>query len=205
MKKNRIFSEKERHFLRDNIPGRSFTETADLFNTWIDEDNSEHGTPIVASQVRAFSKNHKIPNGRDTRFKKGQVAHNKGKYCRHSQASEFKKGNVPANHRPTGSTRTSVDGYIEIKVAEPRKWRQLHRVVWEESYGPVPKGHVVIFGDGNKQNVTLENLLLVTRSELARLNQRGLFGGSAELTKTGILVARLINKISSAKRKGKDV
>ena len=28
----------------------------------------------------------------------------------------FKKGNVPANHRPIGSERITVDGFVEIKV-----------------------------------------------------------------------------------------
>ncbi len=33
----------------------------------------------------------------------------------------FAKGNVPPNHRPVGSERISKDGYIEVKVAEPKQ------------------------------------------------------------------------------------
>ena len=45
----------------------------------------------------------------------------------------FAKGNVPPNHRPVGSERISKDGYIEVKVAEPNKWRLKQRVVYEEA------------------------------------------------------------------------
>ena len=33
-------------------------------------------------------------------------------------ASRFKKGNVPKCHRPVGSERVNVDGYVEVKVAD---------------------------------------------------------------------------------------
>ena len=52
----------------------------------------------------------------------------------------FAKGNVPPNHRPVGSERISIDGYIEVKVAEPDKWRLKQRVVYEEAKGESPEG-----------------------------------------------------------------
>lgn len=66
-----------------------------------------------------------------------------------------------------------------------------------------PKGHVVIFADGNQQNVTIENLLLVSRRELAVMNKRGLIANSAELTKAGVMVADIYLKIGERKRKRK--
>lgn len=43
----------------------------------------------------------------------------------------------------------------------------LHVVVWEEANGPVPKGMIVVFKDGDTMNVTLENLEIITRQEAA--------------------------------------
>jgi hypothetical protein len=34
----------------------------------------------------------------------------------------------------------------------------LHRLIWEEAHGKVPPDHVVIFNDGNKENIVIENL-----------------------------------------------
>lgn len=46
----------------------------------------------------------------------------------------------------------------------------VHVLLWEEYNGKVPSNHAVVFKDGNKQNITIENLELVTRAELMRRN-----------------------------------
>jgi len=205
----RRYDEEERRFLRDNIPGRSYAEITATFNAWNTHfpllEDRVPSPPITPTQVNSFCGNNNISTGRTGHFQKGQAAHNKGKKWRpewRKSSTRFKKGNIPPNHRPVGSTRISRDGYTEVKVAEPKKWRLLHLITWEKAYGKVPKGHVVIFGDGNKQNFDLDNLLLVTRAQLVRLNQQKLIGASVELTKTGILVADVLNKIGKRKRGG---
>ena len=44
-------------------------------------------------------------------------------------------------------------------------------VVWEAANGPTPKGHAIVQIDGDWRNCEPDNLELVTRAELARLNQ----------------------------------
>ncbi|SEN44284.1 HNH endonuclease signature motif containing protein [Nitrosomonas marina] len=109
------------------------------------------------------------------RFTEGIVPFNKGKAhpsVGNSSKHWFRRGMKPANHRPVGSTRLSKDGYIEIKVAEGRfKWRLLHREVWKKHHGSYPpKGHAIVFIDGNKQNCDINNLQLITRAELMQRN-----------------------------------
>ncbi|KAA0944169.1 HNH endonuclease [Sporosarcina sp. ANT_H38] len=48
------------------------------------------------------------------------------------------------------------------------------RLIWKNAYGPIPNGHVVIFGDGNQCNCELNNLVLVSRRILSVLNGRNL-------------------------------
>lgn len=90
---------------------------------------------------------------------------------------------------------------MEIKIADPGKWKSKHIILWEEANGPVPKGHVVIFSDRNQQNVTLDNLLLISRQELAVMNKRGLIANNAELTKTGVAIADIYLKIGERNKK----
>ena len=78
-------------------------------------------------------------------------------------------------------------------------WRQLHLIMWEEAHGPIPKGHLVIFKDGNRQNCVLENMALITQAENAVMNKQGLRYETAEHTETGILIAKI--KIAARKRK----
>ncbi len=61
---------------------------------------------------------------------------------------------------------------MHIKVAEPNKWQMIHVYIWEQKHGKIPKGHCVIFKDKNTLNTRLDNLMLVTRAELVRLNQK---------------------------------
>ena len=77
----------------------------------------------------------------------------------------FRKGNIPANHKPIGYERINVDGYVEVKVAEPNKFRLKHRIVWEENFGTIPPGYNVQFRDKNRQNLQPDNLYLISRSD----------------------------------------
>lgn len=104
------------------------------------------------------------------RFREGHRPANKGKKMPPETYSKvaptmFRKGNVPANHRPVGSERVNADGYVEIKVAEPNRWKSKHRVVWEQEYGPIPKGSNVQFKNGDRQDIRIENLYLISRQD----------------------------------------
>lgn len=51
--------------------------------------------------------------------------------------------------------------------------RYVHRAVWEEANGPIPKGFVVHHINGNKQDNRLENLQLMSHSEHSAQHHRG--------------------------------
>ena len=112
----------------------------------------------------------KSPASIAARFQKGSVPLNKGKkvspeaYSK-MQPTMFKKGQNPVNHRDVGSERVNMDGYIEIKVAEPNRWRLKHRVIWEQVNGAIPKGFNVQFKNHNRQDCRIENLYLISKAE----------------------------------------
>lgn len=89
-------------------------------------------------------------------------------------------------------------GYITVKTEGPahnmktkRNYRYKHLVVWEAYNGPVPDGHVVRFLDGNKQNCSIENLGLFSRSESVYMNLLDYNEVVAEARETVILLAKL--------------
>ena len=113
------------------------------------------------------------PNAVAHRFKKGSIPPNKGKKMSpeiYEKVKEtmFKKGNSPVNHREVGSERINVDGYIEIKVAEPNRWRLKHRLIWEQHNGIIPEGCNVQFKNHNTLDCRIENLYLISKSEQMR-------------------------------------
>ena len=110
-------------------------------------------------------------------FKKGSIPSNKGvKGFMKKNRTSFKPGNLPLNTKRKGSisTRRDKNGnmYMHIKVEEPSKWQMLHVYIWESKYGKTPKGHCLIFKDKNTLNPRLDNLMLISRAELVRLNQK---------------------------------
>ena len=104
------------------------------------------------------------------RFQKGLIPANKGKkmspeaYAKAAHTM-FKKGQIPVNHREVGSERVNADGYIEIKVAEPSRWRLKHRVIWEQVNGAIPRVHNVQFKNHNPLDCRIENLYLISRED----------------------------------------
>jgi hypothetical protein len=174
--------------------------------------NERFGTNLPATTILSLTFRNGLKNERDcrfnkgyepTQFKKGLTPWNKGKKGVNfgGKQTQFKAGNLPRNYKPVGTQRTNAGGYVEIKIADPKTWKPKHIIVWEATNGPVPKGNVVLFADGNQQNVTLENLLLISRSKLAVMNRRGLMSGDPELTKTGVVIADIYLKIGERKRK----
>lgn len=162
--------------------------------------NDTFGTSYTNQQMRSYKQNHKLNSGYCAQFPKGHVPWTKGmKGVHFSPGTEFKKGNQPSNHREIGSRRVTVDGYHEEKIADPNKWKQVHRLMWENAYGPIPKGENIIFLNGNKDDLRLENLEMVTHRENLQLMRKGLRFDNEELTKVGVAVAKL--EIACAKKK----
>lgn len=124
----------------------------------------------LSYRSRAGAKGAQYPEARAHCFQKGHIPQNKGKkmppevYAKVARTM-FKKGGTPVNHREVGSERVNVDGYVEIKVAEPNKWRLKSRVVWEQAYGEIPPGSNIQFKDHNPLNLSLDNLYIITRAE----------------------------------------
>lgn len=186
-------------FIRENIKNMIWKELTIKFN-------ETYGTNLSYKALAATGKRYKIQTGRTGQFPKGLTPWNKGMKGLSfpgMEATQFKPGNVPHTWVPIGSERITKDGYIQVKIQDGKKqknWRGKHILVWEEANGPLPPGHAIIFGDGNKRNFDLDNLILVSRAQLVRMNQRGLIQDNAELTKTGILIADIYNKIGERKR-----
>lgn len=191
-----LYTPEEVAFLKSTIPGISFRDLTALFNT-------RFGLELSLSQVRAACKNRGLSNGRDGRFPTGSIPHNKGKKGVGGWApTQFKKGSRPHNWQPIGSERVNGDGYVDIKIAEPHQWRAKHLLLWERENGPLPKGYAIIFADGDRRNFAPGNLVKVSRKELLYLNQKGLIYNNAELTKTGINVAKVAVKIFEKVKSG---
>lgn len=187
-------------FMIENYQGKDNIELAELLNKRFNlNTNGDRVSNVKANLKRrkGINLNTGINKGC---IKKGNVPFNKGKKMSKEQYNKckntmFKKGNIPANHRPIGSERITVDGIVEIKIAEPNKWKAKARVIYEKEFGTIPEGYIIIYLDGNKQNLEPNNLEAISRKENLIMNHNKLRYNNKETTETALTLAKLMSKV----------
>lgn len=164
--------------------------------------NEKFGMEKSENAIHAVMGKRKITSGRTGRFKNGDPTWNagtKGLKLTKANKGSFTKGNAPANRKPIGSERIcSKEGYVLIKVNEedpntgsPTRYKHKHVHIYEQHYGPVPDGMVVVFKDSDILNFDPENLVLVSRSELLRMNKHRYKMVPGELKPTVLALSKL--------------
>ena len=162
----RVYTDEQIEFLKTNVAGRPIRALTTLFNV-------QFGLQKRHTAIKTLLGRLGVSNGLGSGFKLGQGR----------------------PHKPVGSECIGGGGYVYMKDANSQ-WRPKHVLVWEALHGPTPKGYAVIFGDGDDRNFDPDNLLMVSRQELAVLNAFCLHGVNANLTKAGVALADLYMKIS---------
>ncbi|MGH8417987.1 MAG: HNH endonuclease signature motif containing protein [Pseudomonas sp.] len=119
--------------------------------------------------------------GVGSRFQKGHASWNKGiSFISGGRSAEtrFKAGTLNGRaaqlHMPIGTERVTKDGIRQRKVRDDgppqKRWKSVHMIMWEETNGAVPDGHIVVFRDRDTANIQISNLELITRGENMRRN-----------------------------------
>lgn len=162
----------------------------------------------IAAAGRYLKGIHRSPT---TEFKPGIVPWNKGTHYvagGRSAETRFKKGNWPPNKDRDfyvpGALRVNTEGYIDMRTSfEPGAlgWTPLHRVLWEDAHGAVPKGYALCFKNGDRLDVELANLELISRRELMRRNT--VHNYPKTIARAIQLRGALIRSINKRKRDGK--
>ena len=200
-KKPHKYTPQQSEFIAANVEGVSTKDLAAMVN-------DRFGTSLSERQIHSYKKNNKLKSGLTGHYAKGSEPWNKGlKGVNGFSSTRFNPGEHSWNRVPIGTERITRDGYVEVKTRDGhgvKNWRGKHILVWQEHHGKkVPAGHVVIFGDGNHFNFEPDNLILVSRKQLVRLNQNELIADNADLTRTGVLIADVYNKIGERRRSKK--
>lgn len=153
--------------VREYYPCKLTSEVADMLNLTPDQVSRR------AKRLGLHKNSDLIAGiGENGMFLKGHIPFNKGmkqsefmtaEKIGKSMATRFVKGQIPSNIKEIGYERISVDGYVEVKTEKGFVLK--HRLLWKEKYGPIPKGYIIRFKNGNKHDVRIENLEMVTLSQ----------------------------------------
>lgn len=200
MGSNKLLTSEQHKYLESIVEGRLCEEITEMLN-------KKFNLALTSRQIAVYKKNHGLKSNVDMSFKKSHEPINKGTkglYNVGGNKTSFKKGQRPKNYKAIGTERIDRDGYTLVKVRDDgpwhERWRHKHKVVWEKAHGKIPDGYVLIFLDGNKQNIDLSNLHLITIAQNLMLNRNKWRYESAEATKVGINLANLKETISKRKQ-----
>lgn len=142
----------------------------------------------------------KMAAKQETTFQKGHLSWNAGKQIGstgRSQETQFKPGLLPHNTLSDGVITVRKDNgghlwkWIRIGLAN---WKPLHRHVREQAVGPIPRGRIVSFIDGDRMNCEIENLQIMTKKANYQRN-------SAAANLTDRFVALTLGKKDPERRK----
>ncbi|UIZ98268.1 HNH endonuclease signature motif containing protein [Acinetobacter johnsonii] len=157
--------------------------------------NGVFGSEFSVDQIKSLCIRNKWKSGRMGCFEKGSKPWNTGTkgVCK-PNSGNFKKGQISWNKKPVGYERIcSKDGYVLIKIAEPNVFELKHRVIWEKEYGPVPMNQVLAFKNQDKTDCRLDNLILMSRTDMVRYNQSYQKLANPENNESCLLMAKVKN------------
>ena len=107
----------------------------------------------------------------ETEFKKGHKPYNKGiKRGSISPQTEFKKGVCGEDHISwRGGVQMNANDCAYLNTGANLRVRR-PRHIYEENFGPIPKGFIIIHKDSDKHNDEPSNLEAISRAELMKRN-----------------------------------
>lgn len=166
MSNPRLLDKEQVDYLKKIVKGKTCEEIAILMN-------KKFNKCYTSKQIREQKRVYHLKSGIDGRFKKNQKAH---------------------NYRKVGDEFVASNGYTYIKKSDPNCWIQKQRYIYEKYYGEIPEGYSVIFLNQNKNDFSIDNLMLVRNKDKLTCKNANMFSNNKEITKAGIMIAQLINK-----------
>lgn len=147
VRKYHRYTEEQKTWLLNQDTSLTYNELTNLFN-------QKFGTDLTMSRIQ------------DLMVKRTSVKRNGN------------KGRFDIGAKPKHKVGDEIikAGYIYVKIADhyipgkttsedyKRNWKRKANIVWEKEHGEIPKGHFLIFLDGNPLNCDISNLYSVTRA-----------------------------------------
>lgn len=140
------------------------------------------------------------------RKQKGDIPFNKGlkqseymskEGIERTKGTRFKKGRKPHNTKQKGQIVSIKDShndltYKYIKIKD-NNWVLYHKYLWEKVNGKIPDNLILRFKDGDTNNVNIDNLELITRTENMYRNSRHNY--PVEIIPSLVLIKKLEHKL----------
>ena len=186
---NALFKECRSH---QNVIGYLFTWGVPLKSKYKEQLYSEEMDDWIRENYLTFLRTDDFTEVFNKRFGTNKSVNSITKHCRsiglRRESTRFHHGGFSYRTADLYTIKRREDGYFYIKVNmknDKTSWIQLHKFVWEQNYGKVPKGYCVIFLSDNHDDLSLNNLGLIDRRGTVMMAKFGWFTENRAITKTG--------------------
>lgn len=199
-KEIRKYSQEQINYLKEIYKTHSVKECVQLLKKKYDLD-------FTVSKLKNYLHKYRIHSNRDTRFQKGNKL--SSEHYEKIKDTMFKKGQKSHNSKPIGYEK-QYGNYVLVKTNDKPtqkgkwmdNWTFKQRYVYEQNFGSIPEGCLVVFADGNNKNFEPDNLVLVTQQELLYMNNHDLYlKNNNKLNKYTATIAKLNLKIYEKENK----
>lgn len=163
------YTDEQREWLAANASTMSERELAAAFNDL-------YGANVSVDALRGYVKTF-------IRVKRTKDAASK-----HRSLGQRKLDNGDTTVHSRGGRKVVV---IATEKEGKRKWEPYARVLWEQTYGKLPKGWVVIYLNGDGTDCRIENLYAIGPDVLALMARNRWFGKDPDVTLTAIKLCEL--------------
>lgn len=136
---NALLTVEQEEFALLHYKGKSSDEFARCLN-------DKFGLTLTSKQMREWRSTRGLHNGLNGRYGEGRQS---------------------PNIKPIGYEAKNSKGITVVKIKNG-EFRAKHRMIWEGRYGEIPEDHHIVFLDGNKENLELDNLLMVSKEEFGK-------------------------------------
>lgn len=149
--KRHVYTDEQNNFLKENVTNYTYPKLTEIFN-------NKFGANVSVVSIR------------------GQ--------CHQYLNAKRGKNAFSASTLPIGTEKVK-NGMIYVKVSEVpfkrwERWVAKSRIVYEKHKGEIPKGYRVIFLDGNKFNLDIDNLYAIPSKIHTMLNQNSWYVNDRE-------------------------
>lgn len=199
-----IFNEEQKRWFLENQEFKQAKQVAF-------EMNSKFGLDLSAKQIKEYRKSHRIKSNFTSKcLKKDNNEWNKNTYNQ-MKNTMFKPGQAPHNTTPVGTVKLVKTGSYEYwmvkvdsipNVSKNKNWIQLHRLMYQIYHScKLKEEDVIIFADGNRDNMAEENLVKISKAERMQLNRNNRITDNPDITKSYINLTKLELAISEKRKK----
>ena len=169
-KKDHMFTEEEKTFLRNNISNFTYRELTNVFNNTFNTNLTQNSISDICLKRLG------IKRDKPYVFFKGK--------------KDFTSHNI--------GTEVFDGEYIWVKISDNyhegrscgkyynENWVKKHVLTWEQKYGAVTKGNIIVFLDLNRRNCEIDNLYSISRKINFMMAKNGWYTTDRQATLTAI-------------------